>query len=180
MHVRDYVRLVDRDYGRVLSEPTANATLAPDPRFCWAGKGLYCLYRHGPLPGPRNLEAAARLALFAAGQPLTIDALDFTLKRLGYRYNAASLGNAINRSRRITWRRSDGRWDHPRGDAAEHDLRADVPAVPPRHRAAWQAILDRLGEHIHTALIDRESRLRDLGDPTRFGIDWSANALTSH
>src|SRR5262245_59007788 len=70
MHVRDFVRIVERDYGCVLRESVANAILAPDLRFCWAGKGLYCLYRHGPLPGPRTLEAAARLVLYAAREPL--------------------------------------------------------------------------------------------------------------
>ncbi len=173
IHVRDFVRLVGRDYGRILTVPTANATLALDPRFCWAGKGLYCLYRHGPLPGPRNLESVARLGLFAAGQPLTIDALDFALKRLGYRYNVASLGNAVSRSRHITWRRADGRWEHARDTRARRALRADVPTAPAQHHAAWQAMLNRFGDHIQLTLTERQTRLYDMGDPFRFGIDWS-------
>jgi hypothetical protein len=160
VHVRDFVRLVDRDYGRHLSEPTANAVLSPDRRFCWAGKGMYALYRHGPLPGPRNLEEASRLILVAADVPLTIDALDYCLKRLGYRYNVASLKNAISRSARITWQR-DGRWAHIRGVAAERELRREIPVVPERQQTTWIAMRDLLAHQVREALAQRAERLSD-------------------
>ncbi|TCO65865.1 hypothetical protein EV192_1011657 [Actinocrispum wychmicini] len=171
LHVRDFVRLAERDYGQHLSTATATAVLAPNRRFCWAGKGLYALYRHGPLPGPRNLEEATRLLLVAAGVPLTIQAIDYCLKQLGYRYNVASLVNAIGRSVQIT-RQRDGLWDHPRGDAAELELRREIPVVPPRQRAAWIDIRDRLAHRTHEALLRRAKRLQDLGAPTRFGLIW--------
>lgn len=48
------------DYGYHFGQQQiANTTLATDRRFCWAGQGIYGLYRHGPLPGPRNLEVRA-------------------------------------------------------------------------------------------------------------------------
>src|SRR4051794_35604326 len=49
--VHDYLRLAERDFGVFMSKPTAEAAIAPDPRFCWAGPGVYGLYRHGVLPG---------------------------------------------------------------------------------------------------------------------------------
>lgn len=176
LHVRDFVRLADRDFDRRLDIPTANATLAPNRRFCWAGKGLYALYRHGPLPGPRSLEEAARLVLVAAGRPLTTAALDFCLKRLGYRYNVASLGNAIRRSSEI-YLQVDGQWDHARGESAEWVLRQQIPIVPPRQRAAWIITRDRLSQQIERALARRASLLQDVGNPSRFGLDWDEEAF---
>jgi hypothetical protein len=172
LHIRDYVRLADRDYGRRLSAPTATATLAPNPRFCWAGKGLYALYRHGPLPGPRNLEEASRVVLLAAGGPLTTSALDYCLKQLGYRYNVASLNSAVSRSPRIT-SEQNGQWDHPRGEAAERELRLQIPIVPAGQPAAWMATRDHLVQQVQRALAQRAMLLKDLENPSRFGFDWS-------
>lgn len=178
LHVRDFVRLAGHDYGRIFSEPTANTTLAQDFRFCWAGRGLYCLYRHGPLPGPRSLEDTARLALFSARRPLTIDALDFCLKRLNYRYNVASLKNAINRSFRIAWRWSDGRWEHPESDITERRLRTEIPLVPRGQRGAWDSIVERLNKDIHEALADRQSRLHSLEGSAQLRIKWDISKDT--
>ena len=97
LRVQDFVRLADSQHEHRITRASANFTLA-DPRFCWAGQGTYGLYRHGPLPGPRSLEPAARLVLTAAGRPMTMEAIDYCLKALGYRYNSGSLRNAVNRS----------------------------------------------------------------------------------
>jgi hypothetical protein len=170
LHAHDFVRNAERDYGLPLSQPTAIAALAPDPRFCWAGRGVYGLYRHGPLPGPRNLEEATRVVLVAAGRRLTHDTVDFCLKRFGYRYNLASLRNAMARSAHILW--LDGQWDHRRGEAAELELRDDIRIVPPRQRASWNGLRARIGAQIEAAIADRNARLQALTDPRRFGIDW--------
>lgn len=172
LRVQDFVRLADSQYDHRITHASANVTLA-DPRFCWAGQGTYGLYRHGPLPGPRSLEPAARLVLTAAGRPVTMEAIDYCLKALGYRYNSGSLRNAVNRSFTITYRWADGLYDHPRGEAAELQLRREIRVVPPRHRAAWEALRERLGRNIETALSTRAARLRNLDNPDRFGLNWS-------
>lgn len=174
VHVLDFVRLAERDYGRKLGRSTANAVLSPDRRFCWAGSGLYALYRHGPLPGPRNLEEASRLVLIAAGRPLTIDAMDYCLKQLGYRYNVGSLRNAISRSSVIHWQQ-DGQWAHARGDDVERELRRQIPVVPDRQQDAWTVMRDALARRIRELIAQRTERLRDLGNLNRFGLDWSEN-----
>ncbi|MDQ0762780.1 hypothetical protein QF027_005415 [Streptomyces canus] len=171
LHVRDFVRLAHSDYGHKIGVPSANAVLSPDRRFCWAGQGTYSLYRHGPLPGPRNLEGASRLVLLAANEPMTADALDYCLKQLGYRYNVASLKNAIRSSKWITWQQ-DGRWAHSLGEAAEAELRREVPVVPDSRHAAWAAMRDVLTRDVRGFITQRAERLRNLGSPHRFGLNW--------
>jgi hypothetical protein len=172
LRVQDFVRLADSQYGHRITAASANVTLT-DPRFCWAGQGIYGLYRHGPLPGPRSLEPAARLVLTAAGHPMTMETIDYCLKALGYRYNSGSLRNAVSRSYKIKYRWVDGLYDHPRGEAAERELRGEIRVVPPRHRAAWEFLRDRLACSIEDALGIRTARLRDLENPERFGLNWS-------
>ena len=171
LHARDFVRIAERDHRVHLGTATAVATLAPDPRFCWAGRGLYGLLRHGPLPGPRNLEQATRVLLVAAGHELSIDVVDFCLKRFGYRYNVASLRNAVAQSLNISWNWL-GQWDHARGEQAERELRGEVPIVPQRQLAAWIQLRDRTAVQVAAAIEDRATRLRALGDPARFGMNW--------
>lgn len=171
LHARDFVRNAQRDHATSLDSATAVATLAGDPRFCWAGKGLYGLYRHGPLPGPRNLEQAARIVLVTSGAPLTQEAVDFCLKQFGYRYNLASLRNAVARSSHISWDRY-GIWDHSRTEAAELELRSQVPIVPQRQRAAWINLRQATANQVHTAIVDRNARLVSLTNPMRFGMNW--------
>ena len=172
LHGRDFVRLAAVDHGQRLDAATAFATLAPDPRFCWGGKGVYGLYRHGLPPGPRNLEEAARVILVAADEPLYPEVVDYCLKQLGYRYIFASLVNAVLRSARIE-RNGWGFWDHPRGETAERLLRSEIPLVPPRQRGEWIALRDAIGRRVKRAIANRAERIHAAGDLTRFGIDWS-------
>ncbi|MFE3760642.1 hypothetical protein ACFXPI_02600 [Streptomyces sp. NPDC059104] len=171
VHVRDLVRLAWHDHGHAIAETSAKVAVASDRRFCWSGAGVYALYRHGPLPGPRNLEHAGRVVLTTAGGPLTVDALDYCLKALGYRYNPASLRNAVRQSRRITLL-PDGRWWHPAGEEAERTLLREVPVVPRRGFREWVELRDALAVKVATALSEREARLRTLAEPDRFGLDW--------
>ncbi|MFD2688626.1 hypothetical protein ACFS5L_27865 [Streptomyces phyllanthi] len=179
LHVRDFVRLAHRDYGRKIGTASANAVLSPDRRFCWAGQGTYALYRHGLLPGPRNLEGASRLVLLAVSEPMTVDALDYCLKQLGYRYNVASLKNAVRSSKWITWQ-PDGRWAHTVGEAAEAELRREIPVVPDSQHAAWTGLRDVLARDVRGFIAQRSQRLRSLGSPHRFGLNWDEDpgALT--
>jgi hypothetical protein len=167
----DYLRLAQQDFGAFMSKPTAEATMAPDPRFCWAGPGMYGLYRHGVLPGPRRLEECARLTLMAAG-PLHMDVVGFILKQLGYRFADGSLRNAIGKSNYISWDRHG--WSHPTGEAARLQLRREIAVVPPRQRAEFDEITDRLTRAAAKHLITREQRLASI--PTTISrllpVDW--------
>ncbi|MER7110127.1 hypothetical protein [Streptomyces sp. NPDC000229] len=163
--------MAQRDYGCEITVPSANAVLSPDRRFCWTGQGTYSLYRHGPLPGPRTLEGVSRLVLFAAGEPMTADALDYCLKQLGYRYNVASLKNAIRNSEYIRWQQ-DGRWAHALGQDAEAELRHGIPVVPAGRREAWMRLRDTLAGELRCLMTQRQAKLRGLGAPHRFGLYW--------
>jgi len=171
LHVRDFVRLAQREHGCEITAPSANAVLSPDRRFCWAGQGTYSLYRHGPLPGPRNLEGVSRLVLLAAGGPMTANALDYCLKQLGYRYNVSSLKNALRGSRWIMWQ-PDGRWAHERGEADETELWREIHVVPASRRDAWTVLRSALAGDVGRFMTQRETKLHSLGAPDRFGLDW--------
>lgn len=169
--VHDLLRLAEQDYGVVMNQSTGYAVLAPDPRFCWAGPGTYGLYRHGILPGPRNLEETARLVLTAAGD-LHMDAVDFILKQLGYRFSFGSLRNAVGRSDSILWH--GHWWSHPTGDRAMQQLRRDIPVVPPRQKAEFEEIVRRLERQARKHLATRESRLSSIAstDSALLSVDW--------
>lgn len=169
LHARDFVRNAERDYGLIFGLPTALAMLA-DPRFCWAGKGLYGLYRHGPMPGPRNLEEATRVLLVAADRPLGQDVVDFALKRLGYRYSVGSLRNAVARSENVLWH--GGFWDHPRGEDAEWDLLHDVPILPLGEWSSWDPLRGEIGANVARSAAELKTRLGAVGDLHNFGLDW--------
>ena len=171
LRVRDFVRLAEAQFGHRLSLASANVTLM-DRRFCWAGQSTYGLYRHGPLPGPRSLEPAARLVLTVAAAPMTLDAMDYCLKQLGYRYSYGSLKNAVNRSASIR-ARIDGLHEHPQGEAAERQLRQEVLVVPPRERAAWIQLRSRLAVRLEAALTRRAALVARSLDVDRFGLDWT-------
>ncbi len=171
MHIRDFIRDVERDFNGFMNPATAVMTLSSDRRFCWAGRGLYGLYRHGLLPGARNLEDVTRIALVATGGPLSPEVLDFCLKQLGYRYSFASLRNAVLRSTNIGVR-NNGSWDHPRGEDAERELRSSLSIVPRRKREAWIALRDETAQRIQTAITNREERLLSNTRMDIYGINW--------
>ena len=76
----DIHRGVQREFGWAPERNSLNATVTGDPRSCWAGRGLYGLWRHGLVPGPRKLVDVARLVLYCHDQPLSLDELAFTLR----------------------------------------------------------------------------------------------------
>lgn len=169
--VHDFLRLAEQDYGVVMNQSTSYAVLAPDPRFCWAGPGTYGLYRHGILPGPRNLEQTARLVLTATGN-LHMEAVDFVLKQFGYRFSFGSLRNAVGRSDTILWDRHW--WSHPTGERAGRLLRRDIRVVPPRQKAEFDEIIGRLNRQARKHLATRESRLSSISSTASalLAVDW--------
>ena len=98
-------RLLDRRPKSVPTNPRSLlAYLSRDLRVCWAGKGMYGLYRHGLVPNVRGLGPAAEVHLLAAPRNLTQDELHFVLQRQGYRYQLPSLLPAVLRQVGYGWR----------------------------------------------------------------------------
>jgi hypothetical protein len=107
--VYDIARSARRDFATDANESTLQVSISTDPRFCWAGKGLYGLYRHGLVPGPRSLAGVARIYLYSHG-PLSHAALDFVMKHVGYRFQSASLNTALNNDGDVYWFNWEGGW----------------------------------------------------------------------
>lgn len=103
LSVYDISRGIRRDLNLDVPLSSLNVALALDRRFCWAGRGLYGLYRHGLFPGPRNLTGVARLFLYASECPLSVDALRFAMQQAGYRLHRQSLYGVLERDRFVGW-----------------------------------------------------------------------------
>ena len=52
LSIYDIQRGIRRELGWEPHRPSLAVSVANDLRCCWAGKGLYALYRHGLIPGP--------------------------------------------------------------------------------------------------------------------------------
>ena len=91
--IYDAQRSIERTTGRQIHPPSINSVMGTDRRFCWAGKGTYGLFRHGLLPGPRNIGDVAVLLILSYRQPLLFDELTFVMKWSGYRFQDPSLAN---------------------------------------------------------------------------------------
>lgn len=93
----DIQRLIDRRHGWTPAAGSLLVYLSRDLRICWAGRGMYGLYRHGLIPNVRGLGPTAEAHLLAAPGPLAPEELHFVLQHQGYRYQYASLTAALNR-----------------------------------------------------------------------------------
>lgn len=92
----DIKRLL-RENGRDVWEPSLKSVLATDRRMCWAGAGTYGLFRHGLLPGVRNLSLVGGVYLHAGECTLGVYELEFVLKFVGYTFRDLSLRFALQR-----------------------------------------------------------------------------------
>jgi len=91
----DIARIMENDYHREIHRPSLAVSLSTDQRFCWAGKSQYGMYRHHLVPGPRNLQGVGSLFVFAAGTPITLEALAFAMRWCNYTFAEFSLLNAL-------------------------------------------------------------------------------------
>ena len=99
----DLWRGIRRDFGRN-HLPRGMAFVYSDLRMCWAGKGIYGLYRHGLLPGARRLADVGQFLLLASHKSLSTPNLAFVMRSLGYRFQARSLDTAL-------WNAPFTQWD---------------------------------------------------------------------
>lgn len=93
--VHDVARIARRDLGASLVRGSLTSIMGAERRFCWAGKGVYGLYRHGLLPGPRTLAGVACFILATHARPIHFDRVSFVMKWAGYRFQDQSLVNAL-------------------------------------------------------------------------------------
>ena len=100
--IYDVCRGIGRETGHEPNQRSISVSLASDLRFCWAGRGLYGLYRHRLLPGPRNLAGVAKFLLYTAGEPVDLAVLSFVMRFMGYRFGQSSLAIALSRDLDVT------------------------------------------------------------------------------
>ena len=91
----DVVRGIQREFGWKIPKAYLAVALSTDCRCCWAGRSMYGLYRHGLFPGPRTLSDVARLFLYSHVGPMRTELVAFAMQYAGYRFQQASLNNAL-------------------------------------------------------------------------------------
>lgn len=156
----DIQRLMSRQAPQSTRSNSLLVYLSRDLRICWAGKGMYGLYRHGLVPNVRGLGPAAAVHLLASPGLLNQDELHFVLQYQGYRYQYSSLSQALQRHLGYSWRNAvaaaeseAGRVRHEQ-DLAQH---LQISRRSPRFQHYRQAIQDR----VEQALAERARRLND-------------------
>ncbi len=99
----DLVRGMRREFGWRIPKASLAVALSTDRRCCWAGRSLYGLYRHGLFPGPRNLAGIATIFLYSHREPMKTEFLGFAMQYAGYRFQQASLHNALRHDAHVIW-----------------------------------------------------------------------------
>ncbi len=166
LSVYDIQRGVRRELGWEPHRPSLAVSVANDLRCCWAGKGLYALYRHGLIPGPRRLADVAKVVLKTQSTELTADELSFAMRHLGYRFQQQSLVNALLKERsieRVAWRTWVSSADRPISD-----IRV-APTETERDR-----VMGQVRQWVSSALV--EQRLRR--SRTGLGLDKTDSIYT--
>lgn len=146
----DVHRLMEHD-GSHVHPGSVQVWLSSEPRACWAGPGLYGLYRHGLLPGLRDLGALAAVFLLATELALSHDEIYFVLRHAGYRFQITSLNAALARAAGqglVCWY---GTWRASSFDAAS------LLGLNSAEDAA--AVVARAQSQAAAALLERERRL---------------------
>lgn len=156
----DVGRLLRAD-GSDVYEPSLMTQLGADLRFCWAGRGIYGLFRHGFLPAVRDLAGVGAVYLHAADCSLTLAELDFILKFVGYRYQEMSLRSALWRG---VWRlgiyESEPTESWRAKDSASRQPKV-AHVMKMRRGSSFDAIIERAETQVEAALRERERRLVD-------------------
>jgi hypothetical protein len=148
------------------SKYSINVALSQDKRFCWGGRALYGLARHGLIPGARSLAEAAYAILLAAPRELHVEEVDFVLEQLNFRFNSDSLVHHLRGYTSNRWNLvfQIDQWNRVRvniGRDARHEYNTNV-RVCPTHVAFDSWVEDDLAPKVERTLDDRTRRLADL------------------
>lgn len=163
--IHDVIRFLSRKY-TWSPKYSINVALSQDKRFCWGGRSLYGLARHGLIPGARSLPEAAYAILLAAPRGLHVEEVDFVLEQLNYRFNSDSLVHHLRGYTSNRWNLifEIDRWNRVSvntGREARHEYNAHV-CVCPTHVAFDSWVEDDLAPNVERILEDRTRRLDDL------------------
>ena len=101
--IYDVARGIKREFGWRIPKASLTAAVSADRRCCWAGRSMYGLYRHGVFPGPRNLLGVAKLFLYSYREPMPPELTAFAMHYAGYRFQHASLNNALRYGPNVIW-----------------------------------------------------------------------------
>jgi hypothetical protein len=162
----DVIRFITPHYnGNAAS--SINVALSQDKRFCWSGRGLYGLARHGMIPGVRSLAEAAYVILIVAPRQLHLEEVDFVLKQLNYRFSEDSLFFHLRGygSNRWGFRFHMDSWNRV-SVASGREIRNDFNNkihVCPTHKAFNTWLDEILCKKVEHALMDRVQRLENIG-----------------
>lgn len=154
----DIQRLMDRETTRGTRSNSLLVCLSRDLRICWAGKGMYGLYRHGLVPNVRGLGPAAEVHLLAAPATIDLDQLHFVLQHQGYRYQFASLAPALERHLGYGWHRAVAPPDSEAG-RVRHEQRLSRLLQISRRSPRFQHYRDSIRLRVQRGLTERDRRL---------------------
>lgn len=163
--VHDISRFVRQNCGTA-QQHSIGVILSQDRRFCWAGRALYGLARHGPIPGARSLAEAAYAILLAAPRELHVEEVDFVLDQLNYRFNSDSLVHHLRGYTSNRWNLAF-KIDHwsriwvNTGRDARHAYNMAVRMCP-THAGFDSWLEDELAPKVERILEDRTRRLAEL------------------
>jgi hypothetical protein len=150
----DIKRLLDRRAHYPTNSNSLLVYLSRDLRICWAGKGMYGLFRHGLVPNVRGLGPAAEVHLLAAPNQLTHDELHFVLQHQGYRYQLPSLIPALQRQIGYSWRYRSAATSSPSTEQRLGlllQISSESPLIEPYSR--------EISDRVSQALAERARRL---------------------
>ena len=173
VRIHDIVRFVSHKYAGTPNY-SINVALSQDRQFCWGGRTLYGLARHGLIPGARSLAEAAYAILLAAPRELHVEEIDFVLEQLNYRFNSDSLVHHLRgyTSNRWNFIFQIDHWNRVKvntGRDARHEYNTNV-RVCPTHVAFDSWVEDELAPKVERTLDDRAKRLADLTNSGKIEI----------
>jgi hypothetical protein len=155
----DIKRLLDKNRGYPVHNGSLLVWLANDPRACWGGRGIYGLYRHGLLPGVRDLGTAGAIFLHVTGRALHYSQLWFVMKYAGYRSEELSIYYALRRAEEqgLVQRAWGGEWRRP-----PHEQLPDtrLKRLLGARGRDFELVLERTERQLQQALLERHRRLR--------------------
>ena len=159
----DIQREIRRNTGVHVGDSSLGTVLADDYRACWAGPGLYGLYRHGLLPGLRDIGSAAAVYVHVSDRQLRLDEIHFILRHAGYRYAGGSLDQGLARvwdQGAVHWK-----WGTYRGRRDNvQDQRAVARTLRLGRRGpVFRAVVERASGVVEEALAERGRRLNRAG-----------------
>lgn len=96
LSVYDIQRGIHREFGKEVLRGSLAASISVDPRFCWAGKGLYGLYRHKLVPGPRNLAGDCQIFSLRPQRSADTSATFFFDEICGIPVSGPVIGERVN------------------------------------------------------------------------------------